>query len=216
LGERTSTLASFEMQKLLAGAVMISPYLPMLFMGEEWSEPNPFLYFVSHTDPQLAEAVRKGRKEEFAAFHIEGEAPDPMDEQTFQQSKLQWNLLAKEPHATMLRYYRQLIRLRKEQPCLRIPDRENLQVDCDPSSQSLIIKRHCKKEEVLVFMNFSKHRQSVDISHAATAWRKLLASSDKEWLGAETAPERLEPGATAHMEPESIAIYTNQQVTVAI
>ena len=95
LGERSSQLVSFEMQKLLAGAVFISPYLPMLFMGEEWGETHPFLYFVSHTDPDLAEAVRKGRKAEFAAFHTQGEAPDPMAEETFQNSKLQWPLLQK-------------------------------------------------------------------------------------------------------------------------
>ncbi len=74
LGERTSQLVSLEMQKLMAGAVLVSPYLPMLFMGEEYAEPNPFLYFVSHTDPDLVEAVRKGRKAEFAAFHALGEA----------------------------------------------------------------------------------------------------------------------------------------------
>ena len=79
----------------MAAAVMVSPYLPMLFMGEEWSEPHPFLYFVSHTDPDLAEAVRKGRKAEFEAFHAAGEAPDPMAAETFEDSKLQWNLLGK-------------------------------------------------------------------------------------------------------------------------
>ena len=66
-GERTSQLVSFDMQKLLAAAVMASPFLPMLFMGEEWSEPNPFLYFVSHTDPELAEQSER-RKAEFASF----------------------------------------------------------------------------------------------------------------------------------------------------
>ena len=77
LGERTSQLVSFDMQKLMAGAVLVSPYLPMLFMGEECSEPHPFLYFVSHTDPDLAEAVRKGRKAEFAAFHAVAKHPIP-------------------------------------------------------------------------------------------------------------------------------------------
>ena len=80
------------MQKLMAAAVFVSPFLPMLFMGEEWSEPNPFQYFVSHTDPVLAEAVRKGRKQEFAAFHLEGDAPDPMAEDTFRRSSLSWDL----------------------------------------------------------------------------------------------------------------------------
>src|SRR3954452_14052560 len=93
LGERTSTLVSFEMQKLMAAVVMVSPSLPMLFMGEEYSEPHPFLYFVCHTDPELAEAVRKGRKAEFAAFHAQGEAPDPVSKKTFEESKLQWDLL---------------------------------------------------------------------------------------------------------------------------
>jgi maltooligosyltrehalose trehalohydrolase len=213
LGERTSILASFEMQKLLAGAVLVSPYLPMLFMGEEWSEPNPFLYFVSHTDPELAEAVRKGRKEEFAAFHLEGEAPDPMDELTFRQSKLQWNLINKEPHATMLRYYQQLIRLRKERLPLRYPDRKNLEVDCNPLSQTLVLRRHHEDEEVLVLMNFSKSIQSINVPGANTEWSKLLASSDKEWRGAANAPDILQPSVTAEIGPESITLYTNQKVT---
>ncbi|WP_374166587.1 hypothetical protein [Arcticibacter sp. MXS-1] len=76
-GERINRLLSFEMKKLVAGATLLSPYLPMLFMGEEWVEPHPFLYFVSHTDPQLADAVRKGRKEEFKAFHNQGRPLTP-------------------------------------------------------------------------------------------------------------------------------------------
>ncbi|HTM92145.1 MAG TPA: malto-oligosyltrehalose trehalohydrolase, partial [Flavisolibacter sp.] len=113
LGERTSRLISFEMQKLLAAAVVVSPYLPMLFMGEEWSEPNAFLYFVSHTDKDLSEAVRKGRKKEFAAFHIQGEAPDPVSEESFLRSKIQWNLIEEGEHKIMLQYYKALIQLRK-------------------------------------------------------------------------------------------------------
>jgi maltooligosyltrehalose trehalohydrolase len=98
LGERSGALFSFEMQKLMAAAVLVSPFLPMLFMGEEYGETNPFLYFVSHTDPNLIEAVRKGRSEEFAAFHANGEAPDPQAETTFENSKLQWHLVRHSPH----------------------------------------------------------------------------------------------------------------------
>src|SRR6185312_13573585 len=97
-------LLSSEMQKLMAGAVICSPFIPMLFMGEEYSEPNPFLYFVSHTDRELAIAVREGRKKEFAAFHLEGEAPDPNAIKTFEDSKLQWNLTEQQPHAAMLNF----------------------------------------------------------------------------------------------------------------
>jgi maltooligosyltrehalose trehalohydrolase len=97
---------------------MVSPYLPMLFMGEEWGELNPFQYFVSHTDKDLIEAVRKGRKEEFAAFHAQGEAPDPQSEKTFEQSKLNWDSLNKGEHQTILHYYKSLIALRKKLPAL--------------------------------------------------------------------------------------------------
>lgn len=121
LGERTSALVSFEMQKLLAAAVMLSPYLPLLFMGEEYSEPHPFLYFVSHTDPELVEAVRKGRKEEFKNFMAQGEAPDPQATETFERSKLQWHLVSRPPHQTMLNYYKALIQLRKTNPVLKKP-----------------------------------------------------------------------------------------------
>ncbi|MGN6637275.1 MAG: malto-oligosyltrehalose trehalohydrolase, partial [Mucilaginibacter sp.] len=95
LGERTSTLVSFEMQKLMAGAVMVSPFLPLLFMGEEWSAQSPFQYFVSHSDKELIKAVQKGRREEFKEFHAEGETPDPQSEDTFNRSKLNWSELEK-------------------------------------------------------------------------------------------------------------------------
>jgi maltooligosyltrehalose trehalohydrolase len=135
LGERVSSLLSFEMQKLLAVAVMTSPYLPMLFMGEEWGEPNPFLYFVSHTDPELCEAVCKGRREEFKYFHKDGsgdnEVPDPVNKKTFEQSRLQWQLLEKEPHHRMFEFYKALIQLRKNSPALRQLNRKKTEVETD-------------------------------------------------------------------------------------
>jgi maltooligosyltrehalose trehalohydrolase len=88
-----------------------------------------FQYFVSHTDPELAEAVRKGRKAEFAAFHEEGEAPDPMSVETFNNSKLQWHLINEEPHATMLKFYKKIISIRKSEPALNNCDRNNLEVE---------------------------------------------------------------------------------------
>src|SRR5690606_4585067 len=135
-----STLLGFEQQKLLAGAVIVSPFLPLLFMGEEYAEPNPFLYFVSHTDPELVEAVRKGRKAEFEAFHAQGEAPDPQSEETFERSKLQWALRSEEPHATMLRYYKALLALRKSEPALK-PDRNGLDVEMDEAAGVLTLSR---------------------------------------------------------------------------
>jgi maltooligosyltrehalose trehalohydrolase len=212
-GERTSVLVSFEMQKLLAGAVMVSPYLPMLFMGEEWSEPHPFQYFVSHTDPQLAEAVCKGRKEEFAAFHLDGEAPDPMSDQTFQQSKLQWDLLKKEPHQTMLRYYQQLITLRKQQPALNNPDRKQLLVECNPDWQTINLHRWSDSQQLICLMNFSKKQQHIMLPSIVQNWHKMLDSAAPEWKGPHAAPEVISgesPGSSGVLlQPESLLIYSN-------
>ena len=208
LGERTSQLVSFEMQKLLAGAVFVSPYLPMLFMGEEYSESNPFQYFVSHTDPELAEAVRKGRKREFAAFHLDGEAPDPMSEETFNNSKLQWSLPEEGPHKTMLQFYKELIRLRKSQPALSSNDREALEVEPNTVNETITLRRWTSEQQIVAVLNFSKTVREMWLPEQAGGWKKLIASSDEVWngLGNVTEPpaDRL-----IMLPPESFAIFTN-------
>src|SRR5205823_14156028 len=100
-GERLSRLVDLETAKLAAGLTLLAPYVPLLFMGEEYGELAPFNYFVSHTDPGLVEKVRRGRREEFAAFGWTQEPPDPQDEFTFLASKLEHGLKAKEPHRSL-------------------------------------------------------------------------------------------------------------------
>jgi maltooligosyltrehalose trehalohydrolase len=207
LGERSSTLFSFEMQKLMAGAVMVSPYLPMLFMGEEWSEQNPFLYFVSHTDKELIEAVRKGRKEEFAAFHADGEAPDPQSETTFEQSKLNWESLDKEHHKTMLHYYKTLIALRKKLPALHSLNRKNLTVQFNEQQQTLQLHRWEEEQHVYCFMNFSKEQQPLALPTEHGDLKVALDSSASEYKDAAEKQEHLMPSLV--IKPESIIIYTN-------
>lgn len=211
LGERTSDLLSFEMQKLLAAAVIFSPYLPMLFMGEEWAEPNPFQYFVSHTDPDLAEAVRKGRKEEFAAFHSAGEAPDPMSEETFIKSKLQWEIINREPHQTMLNYYRRLISLRKALPALNHLNRKHLRVSFDEAKKTLILRRWHKELEVVCFMNFSNSNQTVQASSASDKWYLLLNSASSEWKGSASNAGKVSSKEDVTIPPEAILVYTNDK-----
>jgi maltooligosyltrehalose trehalohydrolase len=207
LGERSSTLFSFEMQKLMAGAVMVSPYLPMLFMGEEWSEHNPFLYFVSHTDRELIEAVRKGRKEEFAAFHADGEAPDPQSETTFEQSKLNWESLDKGQHKTMLHYYKTLIALRKKLPALHSLNRKNLTVEFNEQQQTLQLHRWEREQHVFCFMNFSEEQQPLALPAEHGDLQIALDSSAPEYKDAAKKQEDLMSSET--IQPESIIIYTN-------
>jgi maltooligosyltrehalose trehalohydrolase len=204
LGERTSQLISFEMQKLLAAAVMVSPYLPMLFMGEEWSEPNGFLYFVSHTDKDLAEAVRKGRKEEFAAFQIQGEAPDPVAEKTFLQSKLQWNLIEEGQHKIMLEYYKALIQLRKTNEVLKEPSRKNLEVIPYKEQNSLLLKRWNDREQITCFMNFSAKQQSIQYDQPLC--KKIFDSANPKWNGPQSAPDEIKDKSII-VPPESILLY---------
>jgi maltooligosyltrehalose trehalohydrolase len=207
LGERTSELVSFDMQKLLAGAVLAAPYLPMLFMGEEWSEPHRFQYFVSHTDAALAEAVRKGRKEEFKAFHVEGDAPDPVSEETFQASKLQWHLTGESQHKTMLEFYKALIRLRKEHAALRNLDRKNITVDFSTEDQTLFLYRRHQQSEALCLMNFSKEPKVIE-RVKADEWTIVLDSAAEQWGGSGSAIIN-EKAIT--IGGESIVVLTNHK-----
>ena len=210
LGERTSALVSFEMQKLLAGAVLVSPYLPMLFMGEEYGETNPFQYFVSHTDPELADAVRKGRKREFEAFHIEGDAPDPMSEDTFNKSKLQWGLTEQEPHKTMLSYYKKLIALRKHEAALHVLNRKDVSVDHFSDQKTIVLQRQHKMQHTICLMNFSKKSQQIHVPVFAPQWFKLIASSDLKWKGAEDLPRIIAEEISLTLPPESFTLYSNE------
>ncbi|WP_432714196.1 malto-oligosyltrehalose trehalohydrolase [Pedobacter sp.] len=179
LGERSSTLYSVDMQKLLAAAVIFSPYLPLLFMGEEYGETNPFLYFVSHTDPALIELVRKGRREEFAAMHSEEEAPDPQAEATFQKSKLNWHLRSEEPHHNLLQFYKQLLALRKSHPVLRDNDRAACKVHVFEAANCLLLERGSRGDQnlVLCFLNFSSQQQSVKVPAGIQLQQKIVDSA---------------------------------------
>ncbi len=210
LGERTSQLVSFEMLKLLAGAVLVSPYLPMLFMGEEYGEKNPFQYFVSHTDPELAEAVRKGRKKEFEAFHMDGEAPDPLAEETFERSKLQWELIDQEPHKTLLQFYKELIAIRKMQQPLCVLNRKEVSVEHNTEARVIVLRRQHQLQDVICLMNFSIHEQAVEVPVYAPLWYKLLGSSDLQWRGLQDMPAQVQGELALTLPPESITLYSNQ------
>ena len=210
LGERTSHLVSFEAQKLLAGAVMVSPYLPMLFMGEEWSASSPFQYFVSHTDPDLVEAVRKGRKAEFD-FNTGEEPPDAQSEDTFQASKLHWDEIAAEPHQVMLNFYRALIALRKQNSVLKHLNRKQLDVKFDEGAQTLFLHRWYDKDQLYCLMNFSQEKQQASLPDFEPIWHKRFDSADPQWNGSGASPAKLSGGAEIQLFPESFLIYSNHE-----
>ncbi|MDF2431701.1 MAG: maltooligosyltrehalose trehalohydrolase [Mucilaginibacter sp.] len=211
LGERSSMLFSFEMQKLMAGAVMVSPYVPLLFMGEEWSARSPFQYFVSHSDPNLVEAVRKGRRDEFAAFHSGQDAPDPQSEETFERSRLNWGEISTEEGRLMLDYYKTLIGLRKQLPALRNPDRKNVEVAFNEEQQTLMLKRWYEPQQVCCLMNFSEKEQEMELPEGKS-WKKKMDSADPRWKGPGLSPDTGSDPTKVKIQPQSLIIYTSQYV----
>jgi maltooligosyltrehalose trehalohydrolase len=174
LGERLSTLLTDDKLRLAAAALVLSPFIPLLFMGEEYGETAPFQYFTSHSDPDLIDAVRRGRREEFASFAWQGEAPDPHSEETFQRSKLDWSLLDRGQHASLRLLYRDLLRLRREIPALRTLDLARLESHTEDERGLLLIRRWTEVDEVLIAFNFSEREQTVAIPFGDGGWRPLI------------------------------------------
>jgi maltooligosyltrehalose trehalohydrolase len=212
LGERSSQLFSVEMQQLMAAAVMVSPFLPMLFMGEEWGASSPFQYFVSHSDEKLVQAVREGRKAEFRDFQEQGETPDPQSEDTFIVSKLKWGEIVNEPNKNMFNYYRALISLRKQQPALRYPDRKNLEVTYDDQAGTMVLRRWCAEQQLICLMNFSKTPKNVQTTPDIREWQQVFDSADPYWRGRSGAPVFRKRATDTLVAPESITIYSQYHV----
>ncbi|MCX2493885.1 malto-oligosyltrehalose trehalohydrolase [Pedobacter sp. PF22-3] len=206
LGERSSVLVSFEMLKLMAGAVFCSPFLPLIFMGEEWAETNPFQFFVSHSDEELIEAVRKGRKAEFAAFHTHGEIPDPQAASTFEHSKLDWDKTGEPNHKIMLSYYKTLIALRKKHPVLANLDRRNVQAEAFPEQNCIVLRRWKDSEEILALFNFSKQKQTLSIDPSFQHALVLLDSSLTQWNGPNLESNHIVAESQLNLFSESILI----------
>jgi maltooligosyltrehalose trehalohydrolase len=128
-GDRIGHLVSEGRARIGAALLLMSPYVPLLFAGEEWNASTPFPFFASHTDPDLARAVSEGRRREFSAFGWDPlQIPDPMDEATFASARLDWAERDREPHAGMLAWYRALIGLRRSTPELTDADRSAVDV----------------------------------------------------------------------------------------
>jgi len=164
LGERSSVLYSCGLQKVMATAVFAAPYLPMLFMGEEYGERNPFQYFVSHTDAELARAVREGRQKEFEQFHNGEEAPDPMSIKTYERAKLNWSLLDIHPHKDIVQFYKMLIALRKSHSAWRTLDRSKVKTIVFEEQQSLVVNRWDESESLFFLFNFSARTQNITLN----------------------------------------------------
>ncbi len=209
-GDRLPDSVGFEGLKLAAASVTLSPYTPMLFMGEEYGETAPFPYFVSHSDPGLVEAVRRGRKEEFASFGWEEEPPDPQAEETFLSAKLNHELKEEGRHRVLWTFYQRLIELRRTLPALAFPSREHMEIQVLEPGEVLFVRRWSAGQETCTIFHYGKEGVSVNAPLAAGRWEKLLDSADPQWDGpGGGGPEVVESSGKVPLPlpPESVSLY---------
>jgi maltooligosyltrehalose trehalohydrolase len=207
-GERLSNLVSFESLKLAAGVILLSPYIPLLFMGEEYGEDHPFLYFVNHSDAELIDAVQKGRKEEFKAFKWQGDIPDPQGMETFLKSKIEWGKRHEGKHKVLLGYYRNLIKLRKDIPALSNLDKECLETFGLEDKRVLLMRRWKDESNAFIIFNFDNADVRLTAPLTEGIWKKVFDSSEDMWNGPGTfLPERLTQGEEMTVRSNSLALY---------
>jgi maltooligosyltrehalose trehalohydrolase len=169
-GDRLSHLLDGDALAAVAALVLTAPFVPMLFQGEEWGASSPFQYFTDHEDPALAEAVRVGRRREFAAFGWDPEAiPDPQDPATFERSKLVWDERAEAPHAELLTWYRRLLQLRRTHPELLDSRPDRTRVIFDDEQRWVIVAR----DSLTVAVNLAPQARRIPLTPGS---RTILAS----------------------------------------
>ncbi len=214
-GRRLSTLVSPEQQKLAAVLTLCSPFVPLLFMGEEYGEIAPFLFFTSFEDPDLVNAVREGRKRELGGHYSEADFADPHAQSTFERSRLDWSRPSIPPHVQTLRLYRDLISLRKQHTSLGNCRKDLTEIRFDDQLKFFVMKRTDPSgSAALIVCNFSKNVQSIPAAGEPQGWQLAL------WTGAEAYGGSPAPGPakklTASLDIQvplaafEAAIYVNE------
>jgi len=193
-GDRLSRIIPFEALKMAAGIILLSPHLPLLFMGEEYGEPAPFPYFVSHSGADLIEAVRRGRREEFASFGWDGDPPDPQAEETFQSARLNPELrLSPGPHRHLWKFHQRLISLRRETSVLPPSDAAHQEVLRVGGRRIGSIRRWSDMEDVVILFHAGAASLQTPVPLPKGRWAKVLDSAEDQWGG----PGSAVPGAFA-------------------
>jgi maltooligosyltrehalose trehalohydrolase len=183
VGERLQENVGLDRAMIAAAIVFTSPFVPMIFQGEEWAASTPFQYFADHDDPELARLVSQGRKKEFESFGWDPAViPDPETRETYLRSKLNWDETDSLPHTRMLAWYHDLIRLRRSQPSLNDCEYGRTRASFDEEARWIAITRG----EVEVYCNLAETERAFEVGEEA---RVLLASGDA--VGKEGAMLRL-------------------------
>jgi maltooligosyltrehalose trehalohydrolase len=208
LGERSSSLISFEAQKLSAAVVLLSPNVPLLFMGEEYGETAPFLYFTDHSDPALGRAVSEGRQAEFSSFHGNGTVPDPQSPSTFLKSKLDHRLRQQGRHKVLRDLYQELINLRRTHPSFG--DLDAAAIEVSTFGDCLAVRRSYANSSLTMICNFGDEMSHYDVPVPSEGWHKLLDSAAVKWMGPGTGiPKTISAASPSQLpiQPKSFCIF---------
>ncbi len=212
-GERLCQLVDFERLKMAAAAIMLSPYVPLLFMGEEYADETPFFYFVSHSDQELIKAVQEGRKKEFENYQWQAEPPDPQDEKTFQNSILHWQKRKSGKHQTMLQWHQKLIEMRRTHPVLQNFSKNDIKAHVIDEA-GLLVHRQTEGglHHLLCLFNYSESPINCTLPEWSANWVKVLDSKEPQWLEEKQKNSSLSPlQAVARQKlalpPCSVVVY---------
>jgi maltooligosyltrehalose trehalohydrolase len=206
LAERLSVLVTPERLRLAAALVLLSPYIPLLFMGEEYGETAPFFYFIEHGDPELVKAVREGRKREFAAIEKLETPTDPQAEETFERCKLDWSKRQSVEGEQLLTLYRDLLALRREEPALR-PGAVEAMVYGGPDWMTV------RRDGVLCAFNTCNHATNIPVpTEAVGSWTLRLSTEAEGYGGSGGVTEHIEPNGEVVDGPRSLLTEEHMRV----
>jgi maltooligosyltrehalose trehalohydrolase len=195
VGDRLAMLVGDGRQRIAAALVLTSPFVPLLFQGEEWGSESPFQYFTDHQDRELGRAVAQGRRSEFGAFGWQpDDVPDPQSPATFERSRLDWSELSAPRHASMLEWYRELIALRRAEPAL------------GPGPLTCSVEMAADR----TWFRVDREGWSLAVNLAAEA--QMVPCSGRVVLGSDPATERAEVDGELCLPPDSVAVVGPRRV----
>jgi maltooligosyltrehalose trehalohydrolase len=208
-GDRLGTIVDSASQRLACGLLLLSPFVPLLFMGEEYGEQRPFPFFCSFEDPIVVEGVRSGRREEFAVLNFRwgSDIPDPQDPKTFESAKLGWAWPEGSTQARLRQLYQDLLTARRRWPALRDRQHTNAQLLNDSKSKdrdgqpSLLLLQRGGDDGLLAVANLTTQNLSIAALKLEDR-RVLLSTEDVRYGGC-----RLQDHSLEYILPHELLVY---------
>lgn len=215
--DRLCMVVNFERQKLAAAAILLAPYIPMLFMGEEYSDKTSFYYFVSHSDPDLIKAVQEGRKKEFENYKWNVEPPDPQDEKTFTNSTINWERRNEGEHKLMLQWVKQLISFRRSEAVMCNFNKNDINVSVVGKAGLLLLRQSPAGDKfILTIFNFSEEAMTYTASAASNEWHLAMHSNEEAWTEANKinreVPAKLVANEEVTIPPLTVVVFSSTAI----